>query len=121
VGEWVNEQTEGIAFYVPNRQLPGVLERNRKRAEARALWEHLDPRAPVHIWITRLSGRLRRELFFRCRGHHRGEITIPGLGRKSLQGDVRFAEVLADMGCELVEGNDAITVAAAPCAASTST
>lgn len=40
-----------------------------------------------------------------------GSITIPGLSRDSLQGDVRFAtEVLAEMGCEVVCTDNEITV-----------
>ena len=43
-----------------------------------------------------------------------GTVTVPGLGRASLQGDVRFAEVLADMGCELTDGPDGLTVRGGP-------
>ncbi|GAA3537569.1 3-phosphoshikimate 1-carboxyvinyltransferase [Nonomuraea rosea] len=37
-------------------------------------------------------------------------VTVPGLGSSSLQGDVRFAEVLGRMGAEVRLGADAVTV-----------
>ncbi|MEM9352480.1 MAG: 3-phosphoshikimate 1-carboxyvinyltransferase [Planctomycetota bacterium] len=40
-----------------------------------------------------------------------GEVTVEGLGAGSLQGDVRFAECLGAMGCQVEIGSDAITVA----------
>ncbi|MBS0263684.1 MAG: 3-phosphoshikimate 1-carboxyvinyltransferase [Planctomycetes bacterium] len=43
-----------------------------------------------------------------------GEITIPGLSRQSLQGDVGFAEVLRQMGCEVSYGPQSITVRGRP-------
>ncbi|MBP3959401.1 3-phosphoshikimate 1-carboxyvinyltransferase [Gemmata sp. G18] len=39
-----------------------------------------------------------------------GRITVTGLNRKSLQGDVRFVDVLAQMGCQIEEGDNGITV-----------
>jgi 3-phosphoshikimate 1-carboxyvinyltransferase len=39
-----------------------------------------------------------------------GEIVVPELGRSSLQGDVRFAEVLARMGCDVRMTEQSITV-----------
>jgi 3-phosphoshikimate 1-carboxyvinyltransferase len=45
---------------------------------------------------------------------HRGsQITIAGLGKHSLQGDVGFSDVLRRMGASVVIGNDSITVTAA--------
>ncbi|NGO80167.1 3-phosphoshikimate 1-carboxyvinyltransferase [Streptomyces sp. YC504] len=38
------------------------------------------------------------------------EITVPGLGRSALQGDLRFTDVLARMGAEVEVGADATTV-----------
>ena len=35
-----------------------------------------------------------------------GRVRIPGLGSGSPQGDVRFARVLGDMGCEVEVGRD---------------
>lgn len=39
-----------------------------------------------------------------------GSVTVSGVGKQSLQGDVRFADVLAAMGAEVVWGDDFITV-----------
>jgi 3-phosphoshikimate 1-carboxyvinyltransferase len=39
-----------------------------------------------------------------------GRVRVEGLGRQSLQGDVRFAELLATMGAEVHWGEDAIEV-----------
>lgn len=44
--------------------------------------------------------------------HPRSKITIEGLGRRSLQGDVGFADVLRQMGADVVIHPDSITVAA---------
>ena len=43
-----------------------------------------------------------------------GEVTVEGLSRDSLQGDVAFCECLARMGCEVRWGRDAITVLGQP-------
>ncbi len=40
-----------------------------------------------------------------------GEITIKNLSRNALQGDVRFVDCLEKMGCDVVWGEDRITVA----------
>lgn len=39
-----------------------------------------------------------------------GEVTVEGLTRNALQGDVRFCDALVQMGCELVEQADSMTV-----------
>lgn len=39
-----------------------------------------------------------------------GEIELTGLSGKSLQGDIRFLEVLADMGCQVVAGEQGVCV-----------
>jgi 3-phosphoshikimate 1-carboxyvinyltransferase len=39
-----------------------------------------------------------------------GRITVPALGSDSMQGDVAFARVLADMGAQVTEGPEGITV-----------
>ena len=41
-----------------------------------------------------------------------GRVTVPGLHRRSLQGDVAFADVLGQMGAEVTWHDDAVTVAA---------
>jgi len=39
-----------------------------------------------------------------------GRVTVEGLGRGSLQGDLAFVDVLEQMGCEVERGSDATTV-----------
>jgi 3-phosphoshikimate 1-carboxyvinyltransferase len=48
--------------------------------------------------------------FFAAAAIAGGRITVPGLGPKSLQGDVRFVDLLRDMGCEVVRDETGITV-----------
>jgi 3-phosphoshikimate 1-carboxyvinyltransferase len=43
-----------------------------------------------------------------------GSTTIPGLSMNSLQGDVRFIELLEDMGCLVVRGLEGLTAHGAP-------
>ena len=43
-----------------------------------------------------------------------GPVRVEGLGKHSIQGDVRFAEMLGDMGAEVAASDDAIEVAAPP-------
>jgi 3-phosphoshikimate 1-carboxyvinyltransferase len=43
-----------------------------------------------------------------------GTVTVEGLTRKSLQGDVAFVDVLAKMGCLVMENENSITVTGAP-------
>jgi 3-phosphoshikimate 1-carboxyvinyltransferase len=48
--------------------------------------------------------------FFAAAAVTRGEVTIPGLTRGALQGDVEFVEVLRQMGCQVAYGDDSITL-----------
>jgi 3-phosphoshikimate 1-carboxyvinyltransferase len=43
-----------------------------------------------------------------------GTATVAGLSRTSIQGDVRFADVLSQMGCKVQYGDDAITITGSP-------
>jgi len=43
-----------------------------------------------------------------------GRVTVPGLTRASLQGDVAFVDALAEMGCNVCEAADALTVQGGP-------
>jgi 3-phosphoshikimate 1-carboxyvinyltransferase len=42
--------------------------------------------------------------------HPGSKITVQGLGRRSLQGDIGFAELLGRMGAKVVVGNDSIEI-----------
>lgn len=48
--------------------------------------------------------------FFAAAAITGGEVTVEGLTRQALQGDVRFVDVLAQMGCEVRETNNSLTV-----------
>lgn len=52
--------------------------------------------------------------FFAAAAVTGGRVTVEGLSRESLQGDVRFCDCLARMGCEVAYGPDSITVARSP-------
>ncbi|HOA51953.1 MAG TPA: 3-phosphoshikimate 1-carboxyvinyltransferase [Thermogutta sp.] len=52
--------------------------------------------------------------FFAAAAVTQGRITVTGLGENSLQGDVRFVDCLAAMGCEVTMGDDQITVEGRP-------
>jgi 3-phosphoshikimate 1-carboxyvinyltransferase len=43
-----------------------------------------------------------------------GEVTVQGLSRDALQGDVRFVDVLRDMGCDVVWSPHSVTVRGRP-------
>jgi 3-phosphoshikimate 1-carboxyvinyltransferase len=43
-----------------------------------------------------------------------GEVTVLGLNRDSLQGDVKFVECLRKMGCEVIYSEDSVTVVGKP-------
>lgn len=48
--------------------------------------------------------------FFAAAAITGGQVTVDGLSRDSLQGDVAFVDVLAQMGCHVEHGRDTITV-----------
>ena len=48
--------------------------------------------------------------FFAAAAVTAGEVTVPGLSRRALQGDVAFVDCLAQMGCRVGESADGITV-----------
>ncbi len=52
--------------------------------------------------------------FFAAAAITAGQVTVQGLSRDSLQGDVAFVDVLRQMGCEVRFGDDSITVAGKP-------
>jgi 3-phosphoshikimate 1-carboxyvinyltransferase len=52
--------------------------------------------------------------FFAAAAVTGGEVTVEGLSRDSLQGDVAFCDCLAEMGCKVRYGADSITVLGRP-------
>jgi 3-phosphoshikimate 1-carboxyvinyltransferase len=52
--------------------------------------------------------------FFGAAAITRGEVTVAGLDSSSLQGDIRFVDVLQEMGCRVTSGSQGYTVAGGP-------
>ncbi|MGE3807100.1 MAG: 3-phosphoshikimate 1-carboxyvinyltransferase, partial [Gemmataceae bacterium] len=52
--------------------------------------------------------------FFAAAAITGGAITVAGLPTQSLQGDIRFVELLGDMGCDIDHGADGVTVTGQP-------
>ncbi len=52
--------------------------------------------------------------FFAAAAITRGEVTVSGLSRNALQGDVHFVDVLEKMGCRVEWGADSVTVQGGP-------
>ncbi|MCX7420836.1 MAG: 3-phosphoshikimate 1-carboxyvinyltransferase [Planctomycetia bacterium] len=52
--------------------------------------------------------------FFAAAAISGGEITVTGLGKSSLQGDLHFVDALARMGCDVTIGNNETTVRGRP-------
>jgi 3-phosphoshikimate 1-carboxyvinyltransferase len=52
--------------------------------------------------------------FFAAAAIAGGSVTVEGLSRSSLQGDVAFCDCLRQMGCEVLDGEDRITVTGRP-------
>jgi 3-phosphoshikimate 1-carboxyvinyltransferase len=52
--------------------------------------------------------------FFGAAAVTSGTVTVPGLSTQSLQGDVRFADLLEQMGCTVTRAADGITVRGGP-------
>ncbi len=52
--------------------------------------------------------------FFGAAAILRGEVTIHGLNRKSVQGDVAFVDILEQVGCAIVRGKKQLTVVGRP-------
>ncbi|HBN79540.1 MAG TPA: 3-phosphoshikimate 1-carboxyvinyltransferase [Planctomycetaceae bacterium] len=48
--------------------------------------------------------------FFAAAAITKGKVTIPGLSRSAMQGDVHFVDVLEEMGCEVTWEDNSITV-----------
>jgi 3-phosphoshikimate 1-carboxyvinyltransferase len=113
-GERVREApAEALYFEIPGSQHQPI-EDQRKRAETETIRHGLDPR---HVWLRDYQiepDASAASYFFGAAAVTGGEVLVPHLPRRSLQGDVRFAEVLADMGCEMVYTRDGLRVRGGP-------
>jgi len=76
-------------------------------------------RVPIRPWYEARSWEIEPDAsaasyFFAAAAITRGQVTVAGLSSSSLQGDVRFMDVLKDMGCRLAGGPEGYTVAGGP-------
>jgi 3-phosphoshikimate 1-carboxyvinyltransferase len=111
-GELLAESNKAISFQIRGQQYHSLDDYERE-AEAAAFEEGADPRH--HVWLREYQiepDASAASYFFGAAAISGGEVTVADLPipRKTLQGDIRFAEVLADMGCELIRGEEGITV-----------
>jgi 3-phosphoshikimate 1-carboxyvinyltransferase len=83
--------TEGACFHIPGGQAGGPLRSYEIEPDASAA-----------------------SYFFAAAAITGGRVTVLGLPEKSLQGDVRFVDVLADMGCRVERCTSGITVHGRP-------
>jgi 3-phosphoshikimate 1-carboxyvinyltransferase len=98
-----------LSFEIPGSQHQ-PLEDQYDLAEAATLQQGLDPR---QVWLRDYQiepDASAASYFFGAAAIGGGEVTVPHLPKRSLQGDVRFVEILADMGCEAGCGADGVTV-----------
>jgi 3-phosphoshikimate 1-carboxyvinyltransferase len=109
-GERVREAPADTLYF----EIPGLqhqpLEDQLDLAEKATLRQGLDPR---HVWLRDYQiepDASAASYFFGAAALMGGEITVPYLPRKSLQGDIRFVEILGDMGCEVEFETDGISV-----------
>lgn len=74
---------------------------------------------PTRPWYDTHSWKIEPDAsaasyFFGAAAITRGEVTIAGLGSSSLQGDLRFVDVLEEIGCRVARRHDGYTVAGGP-------
>ncbi|MCI0464677.1 MAG: 3-phosphoshikimate 1-carboxyvinyltransferase [Gemmataceae bacterium] len=108
-GEQVTRSASSLRFEIPGAQYQ-VLDDQRELAQATTLREGLDPR---HVWLRDYQiepDASAASYFLAAAAVSGGEVTVAQLPKDSLQGDVRFAEVLADMGCDMAHRPEGLTV-----------
>lgn len=82
---------------------------------ARIIDEGFDPRH--HVWIQEYPiepDASSASYFFAAAAITGGRVLVPGLKRDGLQGDVEFAWILEQMGCQTAETRDGVEVTGAP-------
>ncbi len=112
-GARVAQIRSGLRFEVPGAQYE-ALDEQRELAEATTLQEGLDPR---HVWLRDYRvepDASAASYFLAAAAVTGGEVTIAHLPEDSLQGDVRFADVLAEMGCAVERSPAGLTVRGGP-------
>jgi 3-phosphoshikimate 1-carboxyvinyltransferase len=76
-------------------------------------------RVPTRPWYDARSWQIEPDAsaasyFFAAAAITRGEVTVAGLSSSSLQGDLRFVDLLEQMGCRVTRGPQGYTVAGGP-------
>jgi 3-phosphoshikimate 1-carboxyvinyltransferase len=101
-------------YRVIGRQWRGLDERANE-LEAETLRGGYDPRSPV--WLHEYDiepDASSASYFFAAAAIFGGRVTVLDLPEKSLQGDIRFVDPLADMGCRLERCSSGVTVHGQP-------
>lgn len=108
------EPPSGV-FRVLSYQARGQDEENQQVARSAAAYARLDPRLalPPRDYLIEPDASA-ASYFFGAAAITGGEVTVPDLSLKGLQGDTWFVEVLEDMGCEVFSKDGGITVRGAP-------
>ncbi len=113
-GESIAEAKKGIRFRIPGGQRSGLRDEHGQAGVA-AIQQGLDPRR--HVWLREYPiepDASAASYFLGAAAITGGEVTIPGLYSNSIQGDLAFANVLADMGCAVDYGENGITLRGGP-------
>jgi 3-phosphoshikimate 1-carboxyvinyltransferase len=76
-------------------------------------------RVPTRPWYDARSWDIEPDAsaasyFFGAAAITRGDVTVAGFGSSSLQGDLRFVDVLEEMGCPVARGQQGYTVTGGP-------
>jgi 3-phosphoshikimate 1-carboxyvinyltransferase len=107
------QELGAISFVIPGKQFR-ALENQRKLAERATVSEGLDPRGvwprDYHVEPDASAA----SYFFGASAITGGEVNVAGFPKRSLQGDVHCAEILADMGCDLIQEADSLGLKGGP-------
>jgi 3-phosphoshikimate 1-carboxyvinyltransferase len=109
-GERVHARpAETLHFEIPGSQHQ-PFDDLRDLAQSETLSQGLDPR---HVWLRDYQiepDASAASYGFGAAAITGGEVLVRHLPKRSLQGDIRFVEVLADMGCGLAHGREGVSV-----------
>jgi 3-phosphoshikimate 1-carboxyvinyltransferase len=105
---------------LPRFEVVSYRSRNRdhvyhRQEGAAAFHDGFDPRR--HTWLREYHvepDASAAGYFWGAAAITGGEVTVPGLDGPSLQGDVRFVDILKDMGCDVARGKEGLTVRGGP-------
>jgi 3-phosphoshikimate 1-carboxyvinyltransferase len=113
-GLFLSNAAGGTAFYIPGRQWRSR-EDYAEELEAEGFRERFDPRsrARLHVYTIEPDASA-ASYFFAAAAITGGRVTVLDIPENSLQGDVRFVDVLADMGCRVERCSAGITVHGGP-------